>query len=431
MTIQPQRLGLLRRDFLLAGVAGGLGLTLADQLRRTAAGFTRPSNARGAIFIYLAGGPSHIDTFDPKPNAPAEYHGEFNPIPTNVPGLEICEHLPRLAAVADKFDVLRGVSHNLAAHDLGTQYLVTGNRPVPSVRYPGYGSVVSKERPATEELPSYVAIPSTPEEPGYLGPGYAALNTQQRPRPGREFTVRGLTPAGGLKLENVRRREQLLNDLDATLSELAPDDQLLSGLDQFQVHAFDIIRSKRTREAFDISRASPAVARRFGGDEFSQSCLLACRLIEAGVTFVTVNFGGWDTHGNNFPKLRDENLPQLDAGLAGLVETLNDTGLLPETSVLVTGEFGRTPKINKQAGRDHWPRAMCVLAAGGRIAGGQVIGATDDRGEAPTDVPITPDDVAASFYHSLGIDPATEYETNTGRPVQLVRNGRVIEGLFG
>jgi hypothetical protein len=421
--------GIRRRDFLRAGALGAAGLGLADYLRLAAAGEVKPAKATAAIFINLAGGPSHLDTFDPKPDAPEEYRGEFKTIPTNVPGVAVCEHLPKLARCADKFALLRGVSHTLTEHQMGTKYLNTGNRPIPSLEFPGYGAVVSKELASPRDLPPFVAVPKTPQVPGILGVEYAAFNTQATPRAGKPFTVRGMTPGGG---EKADRRQQLLTDLDAAFDPHTPDNDLLKGLDRFSHRAHDILSSPRASRAFDTSQEPAAVARLFPDTPLAQSCLLATRLVEAGVRFVSIDHGGWDTHDHIFPQLKDKLLPELDGGLAGLLTALALKGLLDTTAVFVTGEFGRTPKISRQrSGRDHYPRAMFVLLAGGGMKGGQVIGASDARGEAPaTGDGISPDDVAASFYHSLGIDAAKEYRTPTGRPIAIARHGRVVRELF-
>jgi hypothetical protein len=422
--------GVRRRDFLRAGMLGAAGLNLAGYLRLAQAGEVAGGRAKSAIFVNLAGGPTHMDTFDLKPDSPSEVRGEFNPIDTKAPGVRICEHLPQLAGQADKFAVLRGVSHTLAAHELGSQYLNTGNRPLPSLQFPGYGSVVSKELPCPADLPGFVAIPRTPQRAGYLGVRYAALQTDGVPKPGKPFTVRGVALSGGLTVAQVERRQNLLGKLDGAFKAFEADSSLVDGLDKFDEQAHEIISSTRAREAFDVSQESPAVAQRFGDHAFGQSCLLALRLVDSGVRFATVDFGGWDTHQQNFTKLKDEKLPQLDQGLAALFASLAERGMLETTTVFVTGEFGRTPKINKNAGRDHWPRAMFCLIGGGGIRGGQAIGASDDKAMGPAGDPITPDQVAASFYHSLGIDYEKEYHTNTGRPVMIVREGSLMPGLF-
>lgn len=422
--------GVRRRDFLKVGAIGG-GLSLASYLQMAQAGEVASSaKGKSGILIYLTGGPTHMDTFDLKPDSPAEYRGEFNPIDTNVPGVQISEHLPNLAKCADKYAILRGVSHTLAAHELGRMYMNTGNRPLPSLTFPGYGSVVSMEMESSPDLPKAVAVPNPSHPAGYLGIAHSPLATGATPQFGRPFQVRGTSLGRGLTVTDVERRQKLLSDLDTTFRGVDNDSEVLSGLDKFSEQAHNIISSTTARKAFDVSQENPEVAKQFGENGFGQSCLLAVRLIESGVRFVTVTIGGWDTHQDNFNKLKTSLLPQLDTGVAALFSTLAERGLLDSTSVMVTGEFGRTPKINARGGRDHWPRAMCVLMGGGGMQGGQVIGASDDKGMGPADKAITPDDVAASFYKSLGIDHHKEYQTNIGRPVMIVRDGRVIPQLF-
>ena len=426
--------GMKRRDFLKAGALGTTGLTLANFLRMADAGEVRSGKAKSAIFINLQGGPSHMDTFDLKPDAPKEYRGLFNPIKTNAPGVEFCEHLPKLAKCADKFAILRGVSHTLGAHNLGQEYVNTGTKPLASLGYPGYGSVVTKEFPAADDLPPFVAIPNSRQRPGFLGVKYAAINTGNTPRAGAPFSVRGMSLSGGLTIKEVERRQGLLRDLDTTFKGVETNSQLLEGLDRFGQQAYSIMTSKKSREAFDISKESPNFAKPFGKDPFGVSCLLATRLIEAGVRFTTLSVGGWDTHRDNFSKLKDNLLPKIDEGLSALFNGLEEKCLLETTAVFVTGEFGRTPKINSRStpgGRDHYPRCMFMLMAGGGVRGGQVIGKSDEKATLPADGDgFSPDDAAASFYHSLGIDHKKEYHTDTGRPIMIVRNGSVIEKLF-
>jgi hypothetical protein len=424
--------GIKRRDFLKVGAIGA-GLSLSGYLRLAAAGEVSEAKAKSAIFINLTGGPSHMDTFDLKPDAPSEFRGTFNPIKTNVPGVEISEHLPKLAQCADKYAILRGVTHTLGAHELGTEYVNTGNRPLPSLEYPGYGAVVTKEMGGPKDLPPFVAIPSSNQRPGFLGVQYAPLNTTGTPRPGVPYSVRGVTLGNGLTIEEVERRHDLLADLDKTFAAVESNSQLLTGLDRFTEQAHAIITSKRAREAFDISRESPAFAKPFGETPFGMSCLLGTRLIESGVRFVTLTLGGWDTHNSNFTRLKTRLLPDLDTGLAALLSGLSEKGLLDSTSVFVTGEFGRTPKINSrdaEGGRDHYPRCMFMVLAGGGVRGGQVLGESDETASAPKNEGFSPDDVAATFYHTLGIDHTKEYHTNTGRPVMIVRDGHVIQKLF-
>jgi Protein of unknown function (DUF1501) len=427
--------GMRRRDFLKVG-AVGTGLTLSGFLRASAAGEVAPkAKAKAGIFIFLAGGPSHVDTFDLKPEAAAEFRGEFKPIDTNVPGIQISEHLPKLAACQDKFAILRGVTHSVAAHELGTEYVNAGSRPLASLDYPGYGAVFTKEREGTlpADLPPFVAIPNTPQRPGFLGVKYSPLSTGATPRAGSPFAVRGVSLGNGLTVTEIEKRHGLRKQLDRAFAGYESDSQLLDGLDQFGRQAYSIITSRKAREAFDISKESPSFAAPFGEDAFGMSCLLAIRLVEAGVGFVTLTLGGWDTHQDNFTRLRETLLPKLDEGLAALFGGLEQRGLLSETAVFVTGEFGRTPKINERSeegGRDHYPRCMFMLQAGGGVRGGQVIGESDETASGPASEGFSPDDAAASFYANLGIDHTKEYDTNTGRPITIVRDGKPIEKLF-
>ncbi|MBI5757328.1 MAG: DUF1501 domain-containing protein [Planctomycetales bacterium] len=429
--------GYSRRDVLRVGALGAAGLSLPSYLQLKAAGAVNETKTKSAIFINLGGGPTHMDTFDLKPDAPEEYRGEFKTIKTNVDGVEISELLPKLAQCADKFTVMRGVSHSLAAHELGTKYMNTGNRPLPSLTFPGYGAVVSKEvKNPPKDLPMFVAIPNTPQTAGFLGIEHAPLSTNASPELGKPFQVRGIALGRGLTVADVDRRQNLLSDLDNAFAGFESDNELLTGLDRFSDQAHEIVTSSRSREAFDVNQEKPEVVARFKHDtsnprdsQFGMSCLLATRLVTAGVRFVTVNFGGWDMHQNVGQALKGK-LPQLDAGLAGLFNTLADNGQLESTAVFVTGEFGRTPKINARAGRDHWPRAMFVLLGGGGIKGGQVLGASDDKGQGPANEGYSPDDIAASFYHALGIDFTKEYHSAIGRPITVVRNGKLIKELF-
>jgi uncharacterized protein (DUF1501 family) len=280
------------------------------------------------------------------------------------------------------------------------------------------------------ELPSFVAVPNTPERPGFLGIANAAFSTSSAPQAGKPYNVRGLALAGGVTLPEVQRRQKLLSQLDTAFNGYETKSDLLGGLDKFSDQAYEILSSKKARAAFDIGKESPALAKQFGDDQFGQSCLLATRLVESGVKFVTISHGGWDTHNANFDAMKKK-LPILDAGLSGLFAALASKGLLNSTAVFVTGEFGRTPKINPRAGRDHYPRAMFCVLGGGGIKGGQVVGASDKNAMGPADKPITPEMVAASFYHSLGIDYHKEYHTNTGRPIMIVRDGEYMKQLFG
>ncbi len=427
--------GASRRDFLRVGTLSFLGLNLTSYLRYAdAASAAGQSVDKSGILIYLGGGPTHMDTFDLKPEAPEGIRGDLKPIKTNVPGIEISEHLPKLAQHADKYALLRSVTHNLAAHEPGQLFLRTGNRPLPSLQFPGYGSVVNKQFTAPPGIPPYIALPvggnagATPHNAGYLGVAYNPFTvTEDANRD--NFSVRALTLPQGLSMERINSRRGLLDGLDQTFRTVEVKSQDLAGMDRFYQQAFDILNSPKARAAFAIDQEKAEVRDKYGRHPFGQTCLLARRLIQAGVRFVALDFGGWDMHRAIYTNLATK-LPQLDQGLAALIEELAATGLLPKTAVMMTGEFGRTPRINKDAGRDHWARAMSIFMAGGGIKGGQVIGKTNDKGEEPVENPIKPEDVAASFYHALDIDPHKEYATPTGRPVHIVRDGKVIKGLF-
>jgi len=427
--------GISRRNFIQAGALGALGLGLPGYLRHAQAGEGKAAD-KSAIFIFLHGGPTHLDTFDMKPDAPVEYRGEFKPVKTNVAGIEVCELLPKLARQADKFALLRSVAHSQAEHTLGQRFLTTGNPPTPALQYPGYGSVVSKEYRSPPGVPPYIklnfgydlAMAETTQPAGYLGVAYNPFKVNGDPN-GRDFSVRALNLPDGLSKERIDARRGLLDGLDTTFREVEVKSQDLDGLDKFYQQAFEMLDSPKAREAFNLSKEPANVRDTYGRHSFGQACLLARRLIEAGVLFVTINYGSWDAHGQIFRGLKQK-LPELDSGVATLLEDLGGRGLLETTAVLMTGEFGRTPKVNGLAGRDHWSRAMSVVMAGGGVKGGQVIGKTNDKAEEPVDNPIKPEDVAVSFYRALGIDPPKEYHTAAGRPIEIVRDGKVIKELF-
>lgn len=406
-------------------------MTLSRYLRLHAEQADSPGK-RSAIFIFMEGAPSHQDTFDLKPNAPVGVRGEFKPISTNVDGIQICEHMPMLAQCADKYAIIRGITHNVADHGLAKKYLLTGNKASQTVSYPEYGSVVSHEFPSAKDLPTYVSIDESFVGPGYLGSRYSPL-TADKPKHGVPYSVRGVSLEDGLTVEKYKSQKQLLDDLDNAFREFEDLDDQVVGMDRFQEQAYDIMSAPRTRQAFDLSQERAAEADRFGKHEFGQSMLLAARLIEAGVHFVTVRLRpaefDFDTHQENFPRLRTL-LPPFDRGLAALLARLEERGLMGSTAIMVAGEFGRTPKINKTGGRDHWARAMCALMAGGDVRGGQVIGETDATAAEPASIGYSPDDLAASFFANIGISPKSEFQSNVGRPITLVRDGRPIRSLF-
>jgi hypothetical protein len=424
---------LSRRQFLSVGVAGAVNLPsvlrAADEVRQSR---KRPSVEMNAIFLWLGGGPAHLDMFDPKPDAPAEVRGEFGVCDTSVPGCRISEVLPRMARQLHRATLIRSVTHNIGSHAPGSLYLLAGSKPLPSLKYPTYGSVVTKEKKTAQDMPPFVAVPFEPSESpgaGYLGVAYNSFSVNADPA-SPKFNVRAISLPDGTSVERVSRRNDLRDRLDQTFAG-QPGDEVIAGLDRFEQQAFDIVRSPRARRAFDLNQEPVSLRDAYGRTTFGQGCLLARRLVEAGCRFVTVNTTNWDTHGQNFSRLKDSLVPPVDQGMAALLEDLDARGLLESTIVFLVGEFGRTPKINKNAGRDHWPYSMFAVMAGGQLPRGLTYGATDPGGERPREKPVSPDDVAATFYTALGIDPKKEYQTPTGRPIQIVNEGNPIAELVG
>ena len=423
--------GISRRDVLTAGLAG-FGLNLPSLLQLDAGEIS--GMGKNAIFIFLTGGQSHIDSWDPKPDA-GEMKGEFDSIATNLPGLRVCELMPNLAKQADKYAVVRNVSHTQGAHSPGQRYLQTGNRKIPSLEYPDYGAVISKEHRSPRGVPQYILCPSggsnsASYSSGYLGVAHGPFTALGDPN-AKDYSVRAIATPQGLTLQQMDVRRRLLERVDTRFRDIDVANQDVDGMDKSYQKAFDILQSKAVRQAFDIGIEPPNVRDQYGRHSFGQTCLLARRLVEAGTRCVSIYNGGWDTHENNFRDLKNTLLPPWDQGLAALIVDLHDRGLLENTVVWCTGEFGRTPKINdKGAGRDHWARAMSMLFAGGGIRGGQVIGETDNTGSEPVGDAYSPDDAAASFYRALGINHHAEYHTPDGRPVMIVGNGSPIKELF-
>jgi hypothetical protein len=426
--------GVDRRQWLKAGLLGGLGLSLADVLRAEAtAGGDDAPRGKCAIFIFLDGGQSQMDSWDPKPDG-GDAAGEFKPIATNLPGLQVCEHMPKLAQQADKYAVLRGVADAIPVHGRGMSFVRSGNRPRSSITYPDIGSVVAKEHAAPAGVPPFVSLPtrltnSTIETPGYLGIAYRSFAVREDPN-AENFTVRALSTPVGAAAQRTTSRAALLEQLDTAYRGLDLADQSLAGMDRFYQQAFDILRSAHTREAFDLAKEATETRDRYGRTSLGQACLLARRLVEAGVRCVTIDYGGWDTHQRNFTQMKDELLPTWDTALAALLDDLHQRGLLGSTLVWSTGEMGRTPEINKDAGRDHWGKAMSMMLAGGGVKPAQVLGVTDQRGAEVTAGACKPEDVAATVLQLLGIDPKLEYATASGRPITLVRDGNPIRELF-
>ena len=428
--------GVSRRDVLRAGVCGLTGLTLADVLRGRAQASSRGSKKdTSVILIWKGGGPSHIDMWDLKPKAPAEFRGDFAPIGTNVPGIDIGEHLPLSAQQMDKYSIVRSVTHPDAGHESASHYLLTGYRPtndIPANEVPSYGSIAAKERGSRREgVPAYVAVPQAPKSTAaaYLGVAYNPFSVGADPN-NDKFSVRNLTLPNGINLGRLENRRGLLQTID-TLRRESDQTGLMDGLDAFTRNAFEMVTSPAAQKAFNIGAEDARLREQYGRHNLGQSMLLARRLVEAGVTFVTVNAGGWDTHANNFEGLKKSKLPEFDQSWSALVQDLHARGMYENTLVLVWGEFGRTPRINNNAGRDHWPGAMSVVMAGGGLKMGQAIGETDAKAEYPKDRPVTPEDVLSTMYHVLGIDQNIEYENEAQRPVKVLNIGTPIRELVG
>jgi hypothetical protein len=426
-----------RRDLLRLGVLSALGLGLEDVLRLRASGADAPPvRARNCILIWQAGGPSHLDTFDPKPDAPADVRGEFAPIATSVPGVAISEVYPNLARVLDRAVLVRSMTSPEADHDRAAHHLLTGYRPSPALVYPSHGSVVAKVREAEPAgtLPRFVAVPDAPlfASSGYLTPAYDAFSVGGDPnQPG--FRVRDLTPPDRLTLERLNRRRSMVHKLDEFARGLSPT-PLTRARDEFSEQAYDLLTSNAAQEAFRMDAEDDATRDRFGRTPLGQSCLLARRLVERGVSFVTVNDRGqgalgWDTHQANFATIKDTLAPPIDRGVSALLGDLEARGLLDSTLVVMMGEFGRTPKINPNAGRDHHGRANSLLLAGAGLPGGVVIGRTDETGDAPADRPVTPADLAATIFTLLGIDPNSRLLTPDSQPIRLVDGGEPLAEL--
>src|SRR5262245_4690778 len=422
--------GVTRREVLRAGALTALGLGLSDWLRsRSHAANPRPVSC---ILIWLDGGPSHIETFDPKPDAAAEVRGPFRAIATRVPGVQVSEHMPRTAALLGRNALVRPATFPLGEHNLGSHYVLTGYKPTPALVYPSYGSVVAKVRGGAPVLPPYVSVP---DHVAWAGEGY--LPGSCRPfavggDPGRpEFKVRDLDPFPGVNPGRLDRRQDFRQAFDQFRRDLETGEQ-----DADFRQAYRLIGSPRAREAFDLTKESPATRARYGSRTLGQSCLLARRLVEAGVPFVTVTDRGWDTHDNLVLRPNEgytgrmvRKVPTLDLALSALVEDLGQRGLLATTLVLVLGEFGRTPRLNTAGGRDHWPRVFSVALAGGGVKGGRVVGTSDARGEGPADGAVAPEDLARTIYHVLGVPASREFHTADGRPVPVNQGGKLIDLL--
>ena len=442
--------GFSRRDFIKVGSAGLLGLTLPQLLKFESQARANPApagsqsrQAANVIMVWLSGGPATIDMWDLRPNAPEGIRGEFREIPTSADGIKICEHLPLMARVMNRCTIVRSLAHTIPSHGPATVFMTTGNRPTPALNYPAMGSLVTRLLPAAAGVPPYVSFSELRNgaagQSGYLGTAYnpfivegspAARGARANSPTANNLRVRGITLPTGFTLEQLENRDRLLRNFDETFSNVDRNADLVGGLDAFHTQALEILRSDKTRNAFNLDQEPEALRTRYGSNPFGQGALAARRLIEAGVRFTTISLGGWDTHGQTFNAHRGRLLPQLDQTLSALVQDLDDRGMLENTIVYCAGEFGRTPRINNNNGRDHWARSMAVVLAGGGFKRGYAHGTTDVQGMAPATDPCTPDDVCSTIFDRLGINPHSELQTPTGRPVQLFREGRVLPRLL-
>jgi hypothetical protein len=426
--------GLSRRDFLRVGSLTAFGLSLPGLLRARAAAASQAADV-SCILIWQQGGMSHIDTFDPKPDAPAEIRGEFGVIATNVAGIRVCDTLPALARQQDKFSILRSLNPRNGSHGVADAYMMTGHPFNQAITYPCFGAVVSKEKGGRDSLPPFVQVGTNVDKrfgggvAGFLGDQFNPFVLPGDPSsPG--FSVRDVTLPGGVDGPRFRRRMKVLEAVDTWQAQFESAQSPLEATDTFYQKAYGLITAPRAKKAFDIGAEDPKLRDRYGRTGLGQGCLLARRLVEAGVRFVTVTDGGWDTHQNNFKALKERLLPRFDAAVAALLEDLSDRGLLDSTLVVCLSDFGRTPKINPSAGRDHWSTAGVALLAGAGLRPATVVGQTNALGEQPIEAPYITEDLAATIYDRLGVPLTTTHRTPDGRPIQVNYDGRLIRELL-
>jgi uncharacterized protein (DUF1501 family) len=436
--------GLRRRDFLRLGTASvfGLGFTLPDLLARQARAGEQGKATKDVslIYLFLHGGPSHLDTLDPKPDAPAEFRGEFKPTDTNVNGVRISEHLPKLARCMDKVALIRSFRHQNSDHGPADHYMLTGYFPQagfnptlkPNNQRPAHGAVIARKLGPRGSVPPFVCLPKQHPSTGaaYLGADAAPFVIDADPN-APDFAVPDVVPPPAVEAGRLDDRKGLLAQLDR-FQEGAEvrGNRDVQAVNVFRRKALDLMTSPQAKKAFDVHAENDTLRDAYGRNSLGQSCLMARRLVQAGVRCVTIDHSNWDTHDDNFNVLKKMLLPALDAGVSTLFLDLADRGLLDSTLVIITGEFGRTPRVNKNSGRDHWGPAFTVALGGGGIKGGVVLGKTDARGERPASDPCGPEDLSATLFHLLGIDPKGEFLTPEGRPVAIVNNGRVLHDLL-
>ena len=429
--------GVDRRGFLSVGTVAGLGLSLGDYFRLQAArADAAPGRAlerapaESVISIFLPGGFAHQETFDPKPLAPVEYRGPLGSIDTVLPGVRFGESLPHTAKIADKLAICRSMTHGEAAHERGTHNMFTGYKPSPALQYPSFGSVISHEFGPRKNLPAYVCIPNIPNEfagSGYLSSAYSGFSLGADPADGR-FRVRDLDLPEGIDAARFDKRRRMLDVVNDHFREQEKSDAL-DALDTFYQRAYGLISSAEAQEAFDLKQEPDAIKDEYGRNQAGMRMLLARRLVESGVRFVTLTYGSWDHH-DKIEKGIKAQTPAFDQAFASLIRDLDRRGLLASTLVCVTTEFGRTPKINPTAGRDHWPKVFSIVMAGGGIKAGIVHGASNATAAEPEDDPLTVEDWATTVYDRLGIDARKELMAPGARPIEIVDGGKVVEQLI-
>lgn len=418
-----------RREFLFVGLVGSLGLTLGQAIRLRAQTPGPKAQAQSVINIYLPGGMAAQESFDPKLLAPIEYRGPLGTVKSRIDGIYFAEELKRTAEIADKICVVRAMTHGEADHDRGTHNMFTGWRPSPAVQYPSIGSIVSHELGPRNDLPPYVCVPSQPNAfagTGYLGSAYGPFSLGADPANGG-FKVRDLNLPSGVDEKRFDERRHMREVVDAHFSTLEKSDAL-AGMDSFYERAYAMMSSDKAREAFDLKKEPDKLRDEYGRNAAGQRMLLARRLVEAGVRFVSLTYGGWDHH-DNIRNGFTSQMPAFDQAFAALIRDLASRGMLESTLVLVTTEFGRTPKINGTGGRDHYPKVFSIVLAGGGIKQGYVHGSTDPTGTEPDNDPLTVPDYAATIYQLLGIDFEKNLMAGT-RPVKIVKDGEVAKGIL-
>ncbi len=424
-----------RRQFMYVGFAGGLGLSLPELLKteaKAAAKFypTREGVAKSLIHIYLPGGMAHQESFDPKPFAPAEYRGPFKAIDTKLPGVQFSENMKEMAGIADKITVIRSMTHREAAHERGTHNMFTGYTPSPAIQYPCFGSVVAHELGSQNNLPPYVCVPSQPNEfagTGYLSSAYGPFSLGADPA-AAGFTVKDLSLPNGVDDARFTRRRNLLEAVDSHFRSMEKADSI-DAMDSFYHSAYGLISSQKAREAFNIDKEDAKLRDRYGRNQAGQRMIMARRLVESGVRLVTLTYGGWDHHNNIQSQFKNQGA-ELDKALATLIRDLDERGMLDSTLVMVSSEFGRTPKINNTDGRDHWPRVFSTVLAGGGVKRGFVYGSSDSLAAEPDSDPMSVQDFATTIYNQLGITADKELIAPGPRPMEIVADGKVINEIL-